>query len=42
MLQMDAEKEKYSNLLSKHSSVEQQFEALSLHFEGKEQECLTL
>lgn len=42
MLEMDREKERYQELLHKHTALESSFEALKLTFEAKEEECLTL
>lgn len=42
MLALDVEKEKYANLLTKSSQTNDQFEALKIQYEDKEQESLTL
>ena len=42
ILAVDTEKEKYQQMLHRFTDLEQVYNELSLSYEAKEQECLTL
>lgn len=42
IVEFDKEKEKYQDLLHRHTALQEGFQALKMTFEAKEEECMTL